>query len=140
MTSNTITGKPPTKRTRKGLILTGADGRHARNDGRTKRLSLRYYDDDKRFPSKEASIVDSLWGHDGSTDIPTPAQRRRNQSGRSTRTNESAGFPFVPAERNDVAAATLARQYRVEDKSVDEFGRRIVHVSSCDAWSLRTRR
>ncbi|MEO7904810.1 MAG: hypothetical protein ABIR91_03395 [Candidatus Saccharimonadales bacterium] len=135
MTSNlTITGKPTTKRTANGLILSGAVGKKASKAGNSKRTSSNPKDGKPTLP-REHAIGASLHENDPWT-IRQEIFSRRGPSGRRPYVSESDGFAVALPTRRDVAAADQARQYRVGDPLVDKFGRRIIHRTP-DAWSQR---
>lgn len=134
------TTKPLTKRTAKGIILTGANGKRARRDGRhpehvgqtegmCKRPGL----------DSDTAIAESLEA--GLLILPPPAKQR---APRPPRTSESPGFAHrYPTHRRRIRS--IARAARVvpevdELPQFDEAGRPIVYASDGDAWSLRVRR
>ena len=135
-TSPAIRGgiKPPTKRAR-GLVLSGAQGKHARNDGRTKRLSpdgspVRAKPLTRQgHPSEQWAIAESvadMFSNEPIGDETNAAAVRRRV--RPRRQPKRSG--------HQVSAAKLVPTSElVGHPERDEMGRRIVVIPN-DAWSL----
>lgn len=139
------TSKPRSKRTAKGIILSGADGKHARHDGRHPE-HVDQTESMNRRPILDISdaIMESL---EGGLFTPTVTMRRTQSRAprRSVYTSESPGF-VCPSPTKRRRIRSTARQTRVATSNTgelpqfDEAGRPIVYVSDGDAWSLRVRR
>lgn len=134
--------KPRSKRTAKGLILTGADSKRARRDGRQEQH-------EKVHANRPAicvgtAIAESLegdltyWG-----DLSDRSHSRKSR--RSVYTSESPNFVCPrPTKRRRIRSVARSTKPVVptstEPAQYDEAGRPIVYVSDSDAWNLRTRR
>lgn len=138
-----IASKPRSKRTAKGLILTGADGKHARHDGRHDE----YETEHTRRPALDAGTViaesfdgdlvfDAWGGYDPFGDT------RSNRLGSNVWTSESSGFVCSIPERRKVQKPKKPAPVKVvapvgpELPTHDEAGRPIVYKTD-DAWSYR---
>lgn len=125
MTLNPITIKPRTTRT-KSLVLKGAKGKHARNDGRNKRLDRACIGCSDCFPRTIASTQRAIREQLNQDDFDMDVIYAKDQVGDtpSLYTSETPPVqkPMLP-ELKPVA-------------KYDEYGRRIVVVNTEDAWSL----
>lgn len=139
MTQIISIAKPLSQRTAKGLILSGADGKKARRDGRHPEVEKDYWGPRRPLLDTGTAIVDSLDGGllDGWGNYDPYWDTRSNRL-KGVWTSESSGFGLQPAQprkvsRRDLIKATAARL--PELPTHDEQGRPIVYKTD-DAWSL----
>ncbi len=127
--------KPRTQRTAKGLNLSGAQGKHARRDGR--RIRHEKYDGKKPEPSDSSVIAESL---ECGLFSSNTTKLTRTPAPRPAYTIESSGYACKPAKRGLVTTKMVQCHQQVLDTlrpQYDESGRRIFYVDAkYDAMSL----
>lgn len=129
--------KPRTPRTAKGLILSGAQGKRARRDGRhetfekapTRRpVPVVYYD-----------VLHSLHSDVDGFDYDVFGDTRFNRLGSRVWTSESSAFKVGPAKPRPIKRTEQRRLYQYKEAKLpthDEAGRPIVYKTD-DVWDHR---